>query len=308
MLVSASDFGNDTPICDWPTHKSAWSTAARGFAGLLLAVFATAPLPSSGEDGSEQRGLAPIQDAVIEGTRIRVRKADGAWATLNELIGAILVAHSDGGVQERYRIDGNEEYESDQTDRLLFYQFSIQNPKTGKWENLCKPDREGRRLGFPMTGYWDERGRHVRSANDFSITCTGGTIGKCVLMGYLPWNQSAGGSDPWKLHQACVRMMRADYCGNGNPHTRDGTLIEIWDREGIQVDTSVPDLTFEAAWNENGAVCLERTRISEVTSEEEILAECPEELEGRIGTQRCRESFDDPSVLILNRSPAPSPG
>jgi hypothetical protein len=46
---------------------------------------------------------------------------------------------------------------------------------------------------------------------------------------------------------ACFRMMPADYCGNGNPHTRDGTLIEIWDREGIQVDTSVPDLSSEAA-------------------------------------------------------------
>ena len=48
--------------------------------------------------------------------------------------------------------------------------------------------------------------------------------------------------------------MRADYCGNGKPHTRDGTRIELWDREGIQVDTSEPGLTFEAAWNEDGAV------------------------------------------------------
>jgi hypothetical protein len=306
MPIASGDSGKLTAIRPQPHGVTAWFTTVRRFAALLLAVIVTAPLHASGEEGSEQRRPASIQGAVIEGTRIRVQKPDGSWATRDELIGATLVAHDEGGVRERYRIDAVEEYESEQTGRLLFYQFSVQNPETGNWENFCKPDRKGRQLAFPMAGYWDETGRHVRSANDFSITCTAGTIGKCVLFGYLPWSKSAGGSDPWRLHQACVRMIRADYCGNGNPHTREGTLIEIWDREGIQIDTSVPNLTFEAAWNDAGAVCIERTRIAEVASEEQILAECPEKLVGRIGAQRCHENFDDPSVLILNRSLAPS--
>ena len=31
-------------------------------------------------------------------------------------------------------------------------------------------------------------------------------------------------------HQACTRMARADYCGDGTSHTQDGTWIEYYDK------------------------------------------------------------------------------
>lgn len=83
----------------------------------------------------------------------------------------------------------------------------------------------------------------------------------------------------------------------------DGTLIEVYDRLGMQVDTSTPGLSFEAAWNEHGAVCLRKTRIPEIATFEDIEKECPKKLRGKTGEENCKESFDDPSVLILNRSP-----
>ena len=51
-------------------------------------------------------------------------------------------------------------------------------------------------------------------------------------------------------HQACLRMMKADYCGDWTPHTRDGIQVQIDDLLGIQTKISVPELTFEGAWNE----------------------------------------------------------
>lgn len=253
-------------------------------------------LDVSAGDSSRIRGVR------VEQTRFRVQKNDGSWASHQELIGAMLVASDDRGIKETYRIDSIEPYSSPETGEIFFYTFSVRDPQTGNWVNFCMPDRQGRRQGFPISGYWDAQGNHVRSENEYSITCTSGTIGKCVLMGYLPWEQTKNGVSLWEYHQACVRMMRADYCGNGKSHTRSGTLVEIYDREEIQVDTSVPGLTFEAAWNEDGAVCLRKTRIPEDYTLDDILKECPEKLTNHAGETHCSESFENPHVLILNRS------
>lgn len=47
-------------------------------------------------------------------------------------------------------------------------------------------------------------------------------------------------------YNACVRMVRADNCGNGRGFTRDGTLIDIYDRIGVQTSDADPSLSFEA--------------------------------------------------------------
>jgi hypothetical protein len=83
----------------------------------------------------------------------------------------------------------------------------------------------------------------------------------------------------------------------------DKTLkIELWDKESLQDDTSEPGMSFEAAWNEKGAVCIKKTRIPKDFPLEDIIKECPEKLKDHTGSQQCSESFDNPLVLILNRS------
>lgn len=253
----------------------------------------------SGTDGQTTR----IHGVQIDGTRIKVVKQDGTFLSDGDLTGAILVAADERGITERFRIDSMEKYSSDQTGEIYLYTFSVLEESTGEWKNFCKPDREGRQRGFPLSGYWDSQGNHIPSETEYSIICTSGTIGKCVLFGYLPWKRDREGRSLWEYHQTCSRLFRADYCGNGRPHTRDGTLIEVYDRLGVQVDTSLPGLSFEAAWNEHGAVCLRKTRIPEIAILEDIEKECPEKLGGKTGEENCKESFDDPSVLILNRSP-----
>src|SRR5439155_24009061 len=48
------------------------------------------------------------------------------------------------------------------------------------------------------------------------------------------------------LHQACVRMVRADYCGDGNPHTKNGQPIDVGD--GLQP----PVQAFSTGWPSEG--------------------------------------------------------
>ena len=77
--------------------------------------------------------------------------------------------------------------------------------------------------------------------------------------------------------ESCMRMVRADYCGDGIPHTRNGTTIDIWDPKGVQSDdTRLPGFTFEASWAPDGAVWLKRTRIKAVADLDSIARECPD--------------------------------
>jgi hypothetical protein len=73
---------------------------------------------------------------------------------------------------------------------------------------------------------------------------------------------------------AALRATRADYCGDGQTHTFDGTPILIMDRQGyaagaIEEDSIASDESpvtpapffFEAAWHHKlGAICLSRLR------------------------------------------------
>jgi ADYC domain len=42
-------------------------------------------------------------------------------------------------------------------------------------------------------------------------------------------------------------LVRADYCGDGIGHTRNGTPIDLFDRIGIQPDEAAPGMTFESS-------------------------------------------------------------
>jgi ADYC domain len=79
------------------------------------------------------------------------------------------------------------------------------------------------------------------------ITCTGDAEGKCVRFGYKPWGHAADGTPLAPYYQACVRLVRADYCGDGVGHTRNGMPIDIFDRIGVQRDEPGPHMSLEAA-------------------------------------------------------------
>jgi hypothetical protein len=136
----------------------------------------------------------------------------------------------------------------------------------------------------PLVNHWNPvTGDRVDDATVVTFACRGGALEKCVTWGYRPWASSVR-CDPVtavcapvslkEYHQACTRMVRADYCGDGVPHTVNGTKIHVLDERGVQA--ADPNVTYavEAEWGPDGAVCLNsaNTRLSDQTIECQIPA------------------------------------
>ena len=232
----------------------------------------------------------------VTGTELLLELADGRILGGQDLVGVQLVIGSPQG-DKVVQIDAIEEGHVTTGGALQLYTLTYRNAERQIISNLCRPDATGRRAGFPLP---DERG-------GFAFTCTSGAEGKCVLMGYRPWE--IRDDVPMRdLHRACVRMVRADYGGDGVSTTRDGTLIDVFDRFGIQTPDRSVNMEFEAAWSPHGAVCVAHSRIRQNITLNEIAARYPR-LANAIGTQACSEESArrDSRALIFNRSNAVAP-
>ncbi|MGO4525555.1 ADYC domain-containing protein [Microvirga sp. 2MCAF35] len=175
---------------------------------------------------------------------------------------------------------------------ITFYRMSVKNPATGVPQPLCDIDPDGERAAFAFPD----------GAGGFSITCTSGAEGKCILFGYLPW-ETRDGVPLRDLHKACIHMLRADYGGDNRPTTRNGTAVNVYDRLGIQHPDPAPGMDFEAAWGPDGAVCVSHTRIADNISLEELAERYPR-LRGKLGPHVCSEDAvrADPRALVFNQS------
>ncbi len=117
------------------------------------------------------------------------------------------------------------ELDPQDSDRETYsYTVFAQNPANSQWYNLCASDKGQATKAMLLSGSWDETGAHIGDRN-ITVACTSGVLAKCVRWGYKPW-KTFQGVYLRDYHQACTRMARADYCGNGNSHTQDGTVIE----------------------------------------------------------------------------------
>ncbi|MDB5105603.1 MAG: hypothetical protein JWP91_3292 [Fibrobacteres bacterium] len=230
--------------------------------------------------------------------RIRVKAPRGGYLPDADLLGAKLVGMDEEGRSVAFRIDSIIPYRDSIVDMTL---YSFSSPDSlGHWNNSCGPDRMGRRRGFVMEGYFDAKALQVEDSSAFTVTCTSGSAGKCVLFGYGPWLKGTDGSSIKPLFQACTRMVRADYCGDGTPHTRNGTFIELWDYKGIQGDDHRSPNRFEASWAPEGAVWIKRTRIPEVATLDSIAKECPERYRTKMSVPSDTLGFGE--AVLFNRS------
>ena len=205
--------------------------------------------------------------------------------------GTVLSARNDAGQPMTLRVDAVERDLQDRDGEILLYTMSARDPLDGQWRDYCLPDLEGKNRAIPLNGTWNDHGKHQPSDSLITFACSNGVIAKCVRWGYRPWKLRAGISMQ-VLHQTCTHMARADYCGDGRPHTRDGTKINIYDRFDIQKRDDEPELKFEAAWGPDGAVFLNKTRYGG-EGIDAILADCPK-LIGR--TSKEFPGFDSRAV------------
>ncbi len=230
--------------------------AALSVLATLLAVGPPSPAAPS----------ASVRDVAIIGTRFQIALSDGRVLAQEELPGVVMAIGDGSGLQRRVRIDWSEPDPKDATGETTLYALSEQDSAGGEWHNLCQPDPDGRRLGFPLAGRFSPDMRHIAAPRRFFITCTGGAEGKCVRFGYKPWRQAADGTSLEPLYQTCVRMVRADYCGQGEGTTRNGMPIDPYDDLRIQTPDNDPSQEFEAGWSESGRGSVRHVRVRQNTS------------------------------------------
>ncbi|HEX8699753.1 MAG TPA: ADYC domain-containing protein [Myxococcaceae bacterium] len=225
--------------------------------------------------------LEPLTQAHAEVKALKLE--GGRLVTLpsaRSVVGTVLQGTSSDGKSVEVAICGAEPSAEDPG--MVWYRIEAWNDVAQEWENPCVAlDRVPDPRALAVSGTWDASGAHQSHPGKLTFACENGAITKCIRWGYKPWAATRDGQSLASLHQACTRMARADYCGNGRSHTHEDTTIDMYDRLGVLARTTEASAdwdprraSFEAAWAPDGATCLARTRDGRAV--ETILKECPD--------------------------------
>ena len=293
---------------------------ALGLHGALavLAVLAAAVAAPARAGDEADRAASPVASIAVEGTVLKITLADGRILASRDLIGASLLIDQ-GDRLRRVRLDGIERDPDDKrrdvapADVIWLHSFAVEGPD-GAWGPLCEDGPDGRRQAISVAGrfsYADGR-LGAGEPGSFELACTAGAMGKCVRFGYHPWQTrdlpqpvSHHDGEPvpsqLDLFNACIRMVRADYGGDGTGTTRNGMLIDLYDDYGIQAPDLDHRMTFEAGWTQDGAVCVNHPRVKENISLGEIAARWRRPA-GRTGASCTEEAARSLGALLFNRS------
>ncbi|MEZ4450666.1 MAG: ADYC domain-containing protein [Nannocystaceae bacterium] len=265
-LLLASVFA--VPVgCAADTEIDATIELRPGSGGVWLntSVLGVLPLSELDLSGKFHRDVRVDQILIQEGDDAVV--VDHTWSESGELRGLVgdqevggaaflhsrweLTLQSDGGL-EPATLFLSEVLQGDKGWRYVF----TYDVGGGSFTALCDEDLEesghaavviGDLTVDPITADMEPR------ADTLYLACTSGAVGKAALWGYAPWTI---GLDAF---EAAVRMVRADYCGDGTSWTKPGTPIQIADVWGIHGFTDKIGQT-EAFWGEGGAICLSHPR------------------------------------------------
>jgi hypothetical protein len=234
----------------------------------------------------------------VEQTEWVLRLPGGEHLRSPQLVGATLQVV--GGVL--LRIDSAE------LQRVSGHQWwahglSVHVPERG-WQPLCSKHTDGTQYAIVLPGREMADGSLVDDPDAFAVSCTSGALAKCLRLGYEPWRANGGGASLRPAFNACVRMIRADYGGQGVPYTAEGRRIDVYDKHGIQRPEIAPDQAFEAGWDEHGAVCVHHARVAEKVALRGLENSIPR-LRGNVGSI-CTEAYARAlGAIVFNRSQVP---
>jgi ADYC domain len=158
----------------------------------------------------------------------------------------------------KFGIDAIERDPEDPTGEIELYRISRLDAKDHP-SPYCPSTGNTPSLAFPMAGSWTATGRHLHDTK-FSLICPAAAEAKCVRLGYRPWRNAASGTSLWDYHEACVRALRADYCGTGALHSAERSVFTLYDTIGIRPLAAPAGQSFEAAWGPRGAACVRHVR------------------------------------------------
>lgn len=120
--------------------------------------------------------------------------------------------------------------------------------------------------------------------NVATLACRGHALAKMKLLGYDPNSAYTQTTEAERV--ATLRMVTADYCGDGQSHTVFGTAVDWTDYAGhVQYDPSTMGQRVESEWTEFGASCFNKARVAG-TQPSCSLPACPETFEGHDGNSQ----------------------
>lgn len=238
----------------------------------------------------------------VDGTRLSLR-VDGRWLTGADLVGAEIEVPGLGEL----RIDAAELDPDARFEDFWLYQARVRVPGTEVFESICEPDEGGDTRMVVFAGDFDAHMRYRGGSNRFSLSCVSGVQAKCLRWGYEPWRSAPDtGVSLLGHYNACLQLARADYCGDDTPTTRDGTMIDVYDRDGVQAPETEPalieGLAFEAGWNADGAVCVHHARIAEHLDLSKLGSSCPRLANAPLGAACDEAEAQRRGAVLFNRS------
>jgi hypothetical protein len=257
----------------WPQGTLLWGTGRKVAGQETSSVLVSVKL-----------GHVRLGKTTLKGVRLEDGQLVAPPTVPNGLKGAIFQGKASDGQPVDVAVCGAEPSPGDASQ--VWYRIEVWNTVSESWDNPCVATTQvPSPQALAVRGVWDETGAHREVPRTFTFACENGAIAKCVEWGYKPWAKKDGQSLA-PLHQACTRMARADYCGNGRSHTRDDNPIDMYDGRQVLTRTTessaawdVMRASFEAGWSEEGALCMAHTRDGRAV--EEVLAECPGRFEAK---------------------------
>ncbi len=154
----------------------------------------------------------------------------------------------------------------------------------GDRRSACVPDVDGNIEAVMLSGYHVDLTSSQVTVRDntLAFACLSGAMGKALRWGYRPHTEGLDG----RAYEAAIRMVRADYCGDGVSWTEPGQEIDIADRWGVNDwrNAAQFDKT-EAMWGSSGAICLGTPRLKGQFTASDIV--CPQ------GPLPTCDSFDE---------------
>jgi hypothetical protein len=240
----------------------------------------------------------------LAGTRFKARVLGGSGTIEGAaLIGSQLEIDVEGQPWE-LRFDDIRADPSDASGEVLFYEIAVRGPGSGwEWTSLCHDSLGAPTQAIPLANAWDaETGARIDDPGVVTFACRGAALAKCVEWGYHPW-ATVDGVSLAEHHQACTRMARADYCGDGRSHTLDGTPIDVFDLRTSAIQRAstleTPGWAVEAEWGPDGAVCLgEQLRLSMLAGADHEVPPC---LAALLAADGCGDLAAGRGGLVANR-------
>lgn len=203
----------------------------------------------------------------VEGDQFIAYNTKGPVAAAGELVGWTIKIRVDGA-DNRLQILG---YAPGEVSRYALGSIDGE----GDFTNLCPGAADlhtpastligGARFDVPHLSYMPDQDQWV------TLACQGDALFKIKELGHTPSETKP------HLVQATLKMLAADYCGDGQVMTDEGAPVLLQGADG-KIDEYEGEGELEAAWDEHGAVCLGTPRSADPAAIECDLQPCTPEL------------------------------